>query len=425
MLLKSLRCGVKTLTVILSILTSSLSFGLDLELTKGMNAALPIGVDAFGHSPQALNLATVIQHDLALSGQFKLIHAVPGSAVGLWRAAGADSVVKGQVTPISGGRVAVHIDLLDAVAAGKPLLSRDFQVSDAELRPLAHFISDLVYQKLTGEKGIFSTRLAYVLVQQSPRGTRYTLEVADADGESPQSLLISSEPIMSPAWSPDGRQIACVSFEKRRAQIFIVDLETGKRRLITSFPGINGAPAWSPDGRSLAVVLSHTGSPKIYMIDLHNGQMKQITFGAAIDTEPRFSPDGQSMLFTSGRGGSPQVYRLSLKSGEVTRLTFNGNYNARASFTPNQSQIVMLHRESKGFTIAAQDLIDGRLNILGGSGAVDEAPSIAPNGRLVLYASKERGKGVLGIVSIDGRIQMRLPSGDGDVQEPAWSPFLS
>lgn len=407
------------------ILFSSLAFSLDLELTQGMNASLPIGVDSFGNSAQAQNLSTVIQHDLSLSGQFKLINAVSGSAVGLWRAAGADSVVLGRVTPMGDGRLAVHVNLIDAVAGGKILLSRDFQVTGSELRSLAHFISDLIYEKLIGEKGIFSTRLAYISVQQGPRSSRYALEVADADGENPQSLLVSPEPIMSPSWSPDGRKIACVSFEKRRAQIFVIDLESGQRRLITSFPGINGAPAWSHDGRSLAVVLSHSGSPKIYSIDLQTGSMKQLTFGTAIDTEPRFSPDGQSMLFTSGRGGSPQVYRLALKTGEITRLTFEGNYNARASYTPKQDQIVMLHRESKGFTIAAQDLRTGRVDILGGSGAaVDEAPSIAPNGRLVLYAAKEQHKGILGIVSIDGRIHMRLPARQGDVQEPAWSPFL-
>ena len=416
---------VRYLVWVSCVLLSSLGFALDLELTQGMNAALPIGVDSFGTAPQALNMNSVIQHDLALSGQFKLIQAVPGSAMGLWKAAGADSVVAGKVYRLDGGRFSVHVELKDAVAGGKSLLTRDFEVSSTELRPLAHFISDLVYEKLTGEKGIFSTRIAYVLVQQGSRGARYSLEVADADGENPQSLLVSSEPIMSPSWSPDGRKIACVSFEKKRSQIFIIDLETGSRRLVTSFPGINGAPAWSPDGRSLAVVLSHDGSPKIYSVDLQSGNMKQLTFGASIDTEPRFSPDGRSMIFTSGRGGSPQVYRLSLQSGDITRLTFEGNYNARASYTPNQARLVMLHRESQGFTIAAQDLINGRLDIISGRGtAVDEAPSVAPNGRLVLYASREQDKGILGIVSIDGRIHMRLPSAQGDVQEPAWSPFL-
>jgi TolB protein len=395
---------------------------LELELTQGLHASLPIGVDALGSSRGADTVNSVIKHDLMLSGQFKMVSASPGSSVAVFRSLGADSVVKGQVTPGSGGLYDVNFELMDAVTGGAPLVKRSFHVRESELRAVAHYISDLVYEKLTGEKGIFSTRIAYVLVRQG----RHSLEVADADGDHPQSLLISSEPIMSPSWSPDGRKIACVSFEKRRAQIYMIDVETGQRQLVTSFPGINGAPAWSPDGRSLVVVLSKEGSPKLYEIKLASGQMKQLTFGPSIDTEPRYTPDGKSIVFTSGRGGSPQIYRLNLASGDVKRLTFEGTYNAKASLTPNQSQLVMLHRgDDKRFTIAVQDMINGRLDILsGGSSAVDESPSIAPNGRLVLYATREHDRGLLEIVSMDGRIHMKLPSKEGDVQEPAWSPFL-
>nr|WP_302473945.1 Tol-Pal system beta propeller repeat protein TolB [Legionella sp. PL877] len=405
---------------------SSTLFAVDLELTQGINSALPIGINAFGHDEAGNQLSSVINKDLHFSGQFKLV-PIPQSydnqpSINAWRQAGADSVLSGRVNKIGYNRYEVNFELVDAVAQGRLLLSKSYQVSANELRPLAHHISDEVYQKLTGERGIFSTRIAYVLVQRNGERAKYFLEVADVDGHQPQSLLVSTEPIMSPAWSPDGRQIAYVSFEKKKAQIFTVNVETGRRRLVTDFAGINGAPAWSADGRQLAVVLSKGGSPKIYSVNLDNGSMKQLTFGDAIDTEPRYSPDGRSLLFTSGRGGVPQVYRLSLADGTISRMTYEGNYNARASYTPDQKHIVMLHREDKNFNIAVQDE-GGRVTQLTFS-SMDESPSVAPNGRLVLYATHQNERGVLGVVSLDGRIKMTLPAREGDVQEPAWSPYL-
>ena len=418
----------RLLTIVtFSLLVNSL-YALDLELTQGINSALPIGVSSFGTDPEGKKLSEIVQHDLTSSGQFRIIPEPMGlpegaQGVSFWRHVGADDVVTGQVRSLGSNRYEVSFTLVDAVAQGKMLFSKTFQVSAPEIRPLAHHISDLVYEKLTGERGVFSTRIAYVLVQRSGQKERYSLEVADFDGFNPRSLLVSTEPIMSPAWSPNGQQIAYVSFEKKKAQVFTVAVATGQRRLITSFEGINGAPAWSEDGRQLAVVLSKSGSAKIYTIDLASGNLKQLTFGEAIDTEPNFSPDGRSIIFTSGRGGSPQIYNLSLQDGRIQRITFAGNYNARASYTPDQKHIVMLHREDRGFNIAVQDLDSGRVNPVTSS-ASDESPSVSPNGRLILYATNENDKGMLGIVSLDGRIQMRLPSREGDVQEPAWSPFL-
>lgn len=399
---------------------------MDLELTQGISSALPIGINSFGSEEVGQQISGVVNNDLSFSGQFRLI-SPPQSfdarpSISTWRQAGADSVLTGSVRKIGYNRYEVNYELLDAVAQGKVLLSRSYQISANEVRPLAHHISDDVYQKLTGERGIFSTRIAYILVQRQGEKAKYFLEVADVDGYNPQSLLVSTEPIMSPAWSPDGRQIAYVSFEKKKAQIFTVDVASGRRRLVTDFTGINGAPDWSMDGRNLAVVLSKGGSPKIYTVDLSNGSMKQLTFGDAIDTEPSYSPDGRSMLFTSGRGGSPQVYRLSLTDGSISRMTYEGNYNARASFTPDQKHIVMLHREDKNFNIAVQD-DNGRVSQLTFA-PLDESPSISPNGRLILYATHVNDQGVLGMVSIDGRVKIRLPARQGDVQEPAWSPYL-
>lgn len=403
-------------------------FALDLELTQGINSALPLGVGSFGYDNTSKEIAAIIKNDLTLSGQFRVISEPMGLAggqegVALWRHVGADNVVAGQVSSIGQNRYEVSFTLVDTVQQGRLIFSKTFQVGGSEMRPLAHHISDLVYEKLMGERGVFSTRIAYILVQRSGDKTRHSLEVADFDGYNPKSLLVSNEPIMSPAWSPDGQKIAYVSFEKKKAQVFTVDVATGHRRLISSFTGINQAPAWSRDGRQLAVVLSKSGSAKIYLIDLSSGSLKQITFGNAIDTEPSFAPDGRSLIFTSGRGGSPQIYSLTLQDGRIQRLTYDGNYNARASYTPDQKHIVMLHRENTRFNIAVQDVDSGRINAITFE-ASDESPSVSPNGRLILYATHEHDQGVLGVVSLDGRIHMRIPSREGDVQEPAWSPFL-
>lgn len=409
-------------------LFSGTAAAVNLELTQGINKALPIGIESFGNDSAAQTLTKVISDDLKFSGQFNLISALAQgtdrqSNMSLWAAAGADNVLTGRIQRTGQNSVEVKFELLDAPAHGRLLLGKSYHADANNLRSLAHHISDEVYFQLTGIRGIFSTRIAYITVNRNGNRTEHALIIAEADGYNPQSLLISTEPIMSPSWSPDGKRIAYVSFENKRSQVYTVDVATGRRQLISSFPGINGAPAWTPDGRQLAVVLSKEGSPNIYSIDLSNGGMKQLTFGSAINTEPRYSPDGQSLLFTSGRGGSPQIYRLTLANGQISRLTYDGNYNARASFTPNLKQIVLLHREDHQFNIGVQEIGAGKITPLTFS-TMDESPTVSPNGRMILYATHEGNQGYLAIVSIDGRIRTRLPSAAGDAQEPAWSPYL-
>lgn len=410
-----------------NLLFSSAGNSLNLELTQGMNVALPIGVESFGQTETGKLITEIIRNDFGFSGQFKVVPEIQNGYAGqeallLWRQAGADSVIQGKLQSLGGDRWHVEYQLLDVASRGRVLLSQDYQIASSDARSIAHHISDEVYRKLTGERGIFSTKIAYIIVKRNADKPQYNLEVADVDGYHPQRLLTSSEPIMSPTWSPDGKKIAYVSFEKKRAQIYTVNVETGQRRLLTDFPGINGAPAWSPDGRHMAMVLSKSGSAKIYSVDLSNGAIQQLTFGTAIDTEPRYSPDGQSLLFTSGRGGSPQIYRLNLANGQISRVSFAGNYNARATYTPNQQNVVMLHREDRNFNIGVQSN-SGAITTLTHS-FMDESPSVSPNGKLILYATQQNNRGILAMVSIDGRIQLRLPSRDGDVQEPAWSPYL-
>ncbi|NKB47663.1 MAG: Tol-Pal system beta propeller repeat protein TolB [Legionellales bacterium] len=405
---------------------------LELELTKGVRGALPIAVVPFDNQTQDRNAVIVSQmitQDLQLSGQFKLIEgdvakAYPQVNAGYWQRRGANNILVGKIQPVDANQYLVSFDLIDPVNQSRLLAHQQFQVDSNDLRRLGHHIADVVYQTLTGDPGIFSTQVAYVMVRHDRKKTaQYLLEISDIDGHNPRSLLRSSAPIMSPSWSPDGRQIAYVTFENKRAEIHLVTVATGQRRTITAYPGINGAPAWSPDGHQLAVVLSKSGAPKLYLVDVASQQLTQLTFGSAIDTEPSFTPDGKALMFTSNRGGSPQIYRLDLASKRIERITFTGNYNATPSMTRDGRQLVVLHRTANGkFNIAVQSLANGQLTPLTYTD-FNESPSLAPNGKMVVYATQVKGKQILALASLDGQVQHRLPARIGEVQEPAWGPL--
>lgn len=439
------RNFLTTLFIFFFIMLQPAYGALDLELTRGIAAALPIAVLPFSGSKVMVSddetFSDVIKNDLQNSGQFRVIKSghLPQNQRNIsqadyrhWRKLGVNNVVFGTIRKRGMNQYQVTYSLVNVFnsaaqnnGTNNTLLSETFKLNAKGLRNLAHHISDSIYQELTGTRGIFSTKIAYVLVQRAAKKpTKYTLEVADADGFNPQPLLISNEPIMSPTWSPDGKRLAYVSFENHRATIYIQDLATGQRELVSNAPGINGAPAFSPDGKRLALVLTKTGNPKIYVMELATKSLQNITHGWSIDTEPAWAPDGRTLLFTSNRDGSPQIYNYSFDNGKVNRLTYDGNYNARGSFMPDDKSIIMMHRGNRMFGIAFQNLKTGRVQILAQTGA-DESPSLAPNGKMVIYATQYGGRGVLAQVSTDGSIKLRLPSREGSVQEPAWSPFLN
>ncbi|HLB55765.1 MAG TPA: Tol-Pal system beta propeller repeat protein TolB [Coxiellaceae bacterium] len=395
---------------------------LHLELTQGLNSAIPIVINPFANQtnnvPGNTTVSQIISSDLQNSGQFSIASSVKD----------ASDVVTGSVQQIGSGRYEISFQLNSTAAQttpATPLLNLSFTANQAGLRVLSHHISNLIYQKLTGVRGIFTTKIAYVLAQHYNNNTaRYQLVVADEDGFNPQTLFTSGEPIMSPTWSPNGKELAYVSFEQHHAAIYLQNLASGGRSLISRYPGMNNAPAFSPHGNRMALVLTLDGNPNIFVMDLASRKLTQITNDYSIDTEPTFSSDGNTLYFTSNRAGGPQIYQYNFATKQTSRVTFDGEYNARACLSPHMSNMVVLHQNSNGYNIAKQNLSSGRMTILTNSGQ-DDSPSLAPNGKMVLYGTRASGREVLGLVSIDGRVKLRLPSAEGDVQDPSWSPFLS
>jgi len=412
---------------------------LTIEITGGTEGAQPIAIIPFarpeGSGVLSEDVAAVIAADLARTGRFRPMPrrdmaATPHTAKEVdlrdWRLAAMDNLVIGKVEWAAVGGYAVSFVLLD-VFRGKQLAAKTFTCRASELRHTAHRIADLIYERLTGSPGVAATRIAYVTSDRNPGGQwgdrQVKLEVADADGHNPQTIVSSRDPIMSPAWSPNGRQLAYVSFENRRTAIYLQELATGRRERIAGFKGINGSPAWSPDGRSLAMTLSKGSNPDIYVLDLVSRNLRQVTDHFAIDTEPAWSPDGSHIIFTSDRGGNPQIYRIPAAGGAATRVTFENDYNGRASYAPDGRSILCVTRIDGGFRIGLLGLSTGTMRSLS-NGRLDESPSFAPNGIMVIYATHQGGQGILAAVSADGSVSQRLFQGLNDVREPAWSPLV-
>jgi TolB protein len=337
-----------------------------------------------------------------------------------WKMINAEYILIGGIAE-QAGRYTATYELFDVVQQKRVLIKMSVDGADAQLRDMAHRISDKVYETITNIRGIFSTKIIYVEAFQRP--AKYRLMLSDFDGARPRVLLDSKQPIMSPVWSPDGARVAYVSFETERPAIYVQTLSTGRKEQITNFKGLNGAPAWSPDGQKLAMVLSKDDNPEIYTVDLASRTFTRITNQFAIDTEPSWTNDGTGIFFTSDRGVKPQIYKVTLATGITERVTFDGSYNARGRVSPDGKSLVMVHQVDRCCLIAAQDIKSGNMRILTETN-YDESPTIAPNGAMLMYATSVGGKGILGAVSLDAKTKVRLPSKQGDVREPAWSPFF-
>jgi len=398
---------------------------LSIEITGAGAQRMPIAVADFGGERVVSQaLTSVIRSDLERSGRFNLVNTT-GVAMDEntapnyidWKGRGADALAAGSLSTTPDGRYESRFRLYDTqkqvAIAGQALAH-----TSSQIRTTAHRIADTIYEKLTGERGIFSTRIAYVV--KSPG--RYELQIADADGNGAQSALASREPIISPAWSPDGGKLAYVSFEAKKPIIYVHDLATGRRHVAANFKGSNSAPSWSPDGKKLAVVLTKDGTSQLYLVNADGSGVTRLASSRGIDTEPQFSPDGEFIYFTSDRGGSPQVYRQPVAGGTAQRVTFDGSYNVTPRLSPDGKNLAFVTRDSGRFRVAVMDLATRQVQVLTDT-AKDESPSFAPNGRMIIFATEVGGRGVLAAVSTDGRVKQRLSVQAADVREPAWGPF--
>ncbi len=410
---------------------------LHIEITRGVTDPVPVAVVPFARSVPAdsgVDVAAVVQRDLESSGRFRSVDrgampAQPTRAADVdaarWRSTRTDYVVVGRVAPGAGATVTLNFELVN-VLTGQVQLNESVTVPQDAIRNGAHRVADRVFEKLTGVRGAFATRIAYISVDGEPPNQRYQLLIADADGENARIAMQSQQPIMSPAWSADGEWLAYVSFENRVAAVFVQRIRTGERRQVSARVGVNGAPAFSPDGKRLALTLSGSaGNLDIYVLDLASQSLTRITDDPAIDTEPAWSPDGQTLYFTSDRGGAPQIYAAAPQvSARVKRISFGASYAARPRVSPDGRQLALMTQEGGAFRIGVMDLASGQITTLS-RGTLDESPSFAPNGAVLIYAGRERSQGVLATVSVDGQVSLRLKSDQGEVREPVWGPFAN
>ena len=398
---------------------------LNIEIIGAGEHQIPVAIVPFGgESKLAQTINEVIVGDLQRTGLFRLVdlagkapHQLAEVNYPDWQVRGADALAIGTVVQAN-GRIEARFRLLDVVKHIE-LAGQSVAANDKQVRAVGHRVADLIYEKLTGDKGVFSTRIAYV----NRQGQKFRLMVADSDGYNEQTVLAQNEPIISPAWSPDGSHLAYVSFEAGHAVIYMQSLYTNQRIVLANFRGSNSAPAWSPDGKQLAIVLTREGSSQIYLIRPDGTGIRRITVSGTIDTEPNFSPDGQSLLFTSDRGGSAQIYRMPVEGGTAQRMTFGEGNNYSPRYSPDGKGFVYTHFINGKFYIAAQDFQSGQVEILS-AGGWEKKPSYAPNGKLILFASEARGRGILATVSSDGRVQQHMFTQSGDAREPVWGPRL-